>query len=128
VEKRAVIHRRRATARQIADSVVASKRIFARCCVDMHFHRGRYAFPSRIELPDNIPVQGPETEVVGRLVMSDFMALLNEKERQIVVLLSSGYTRLHDIAAELGYTTHSPISKKLAEIREQAKVFFDQQG
>lgn len=81
-----------------------------------------------VELSDNIPVQGPETEVVDRLVMSDFMALLNEKERQVVVLLSSGYTKLHDIAAELGYATHSPISKKLAKIREQARVFFDQRG
>lgn len=78
-----------------------------------------------VELPDNIPVQGPDTEVVGQLIVSDFMALLNEKERQIVVLLSSGYSKLHDIAAELGYATHSPISKKLVKIREQARTFFD---
>lgn len=99
----------------------------ARIDFERKLHRTRNKVSVRfVELPDNIPVQGPETEVVDRLVMSDFVALLNEKDRQIVVLLSSGYTRLHDIAAELGYATHSPISKKLAKIREQAKTFFDQ--
>ena len=87
----------------------------ARIDFERKLHRTRNKVSVRfVELPDNIPVQGPETEVVDRLVMSDFVALLNEKDRQIVVLLSSGYTRLHDIAAELGYATHSPISKKLA--------------
>lgn len=81
-----------------------------------------------VELPDNIPVQGPETEVVGQLVMSDFMALLDEKERRIVVLLSSGYTKLQDIADEMGYANHSPISKRLAKIRAQASTFFDHHG
>jgi hypothetical protein len=79
-----------------------------------------------VELPDNIPVQGPETEVENRMVFADFMTLLDEKERQVVVLLSSGYTKLTDIAAEMGYANHSPISKKLAKIRRQAKAFFDQ--
>lgn len=81
-----------------------------------------------VELTDNIPVQGPETEVEGNLVCSDFMALLNEKEREIVVLLSSGYTKLQDVADVLGYANHSPVSKKLARIRQQAVRFFDERG
>jgi hypothetical protein len=78
-----------------------------------------------VELPDTIPVQGPETEVEGRMVFADFMALLDDKERQIVVLLSSGYTKLTDIAAEMGYANHSPISKKLAKIRQLALAYFE---
>jgi hypothetical protein len=80
-----------------------------------------------VELPDTIPVQGPETEVEGRMVFADFMALLDEKERQIVILLSSGHTKLTDIAGEMGYANHSPISNKLAKIRQQAQAFFNQQ-
>ncbi len=80
-----------------------------------------------VELSDTIPVQGPETEVEGRTVFADFMALLDEKERQIVILLTRGYTTLTGMAAEMGYASHSPISKKLAKIRRQAQAFFDQQ-
>ncbi|MFV2126688.1 sigma-70 family RNA polymerase sigma factor [Micromonospora sp. LOL_013] len=79
-----------------------------------------------VELTDTIPVQGPETEVEDRTVFSDFLALLDEKERQIVILLASGYTKLTDIADELGYANHSPISKRLTRIRRQAQAFFDQ--
>lgn len=78
-----------------------------------------------VELPDTIPVQGPETEVEDRMVFAGFMALLDDQERRIVVLLNSGYTKLTDIAAEMGYANHSPISKKLAKIRRQAEAYFD---
>ena len=66
-----------------------------------------------VELPETIPVQGPDTKVQNRVVFADFMALLNERERhQIVILLSRGHTNLTDIAAQLGYANHSPISKR----------------
>ena len=77
-----------------------------------------------VEMADTIPVQSPETEVEGRIVTADFMALLNTREREIVVLLSSGLTNLTDVAKELGYANHSPISKKLAKIRRQAEKYF----
>ena len=76
-----------------------------------------------VELTDTIPIQGPESEIVGKLVTSDFLALLDSKQREIVVLLSSGY-RQHEIAERLGYANHSPISKKLAHIRRTAEKFF----
>lgn len=81
------------------------------------------------ELTDTIPAQGPDTEleVTSRLVSADFMALLDAKERQVVVLLTSGYTKLTDVAEAMGYANHSPISKKLARIRRQAEMFFDSQ-
>ena len=88
----------------------------------LHHKRNKIAVKF-VELPDTVPVQGPETEVEGRLVFADFMALLDEKEQQIVILLSSGYTKLTDIAAEMGYANHSPISKKLARIRRLAQSF-----
>lgn len=76
-----------------------------------------------VELTDAIPVQGPESEVLGKLVTNDFLALLDSQQREIVVLLSSGY-RQHEIAERLGYANHSPISKKLAQIRSQAEQYF----
>lgn len=79
-----------------------------------------------VELPDVIPVQGPETQVVGDMVHGDFLALLNAKDREIVVLLSSGVTKLTEVATILGYANHTPVSKRLARIRRQAEAFFDQ--
>ncbi len=76
-----------------------------------------------VELTDTIPVQGPESEVLGKLVTSDFLALLDSQQREVVVLLSSGH-RQHEIAEQLGYANHSPISKKLAHIRRQAEQYF----
>jgi hypothetical protein len=78
-----------------------------------------------VELTDTIPVQGPETEVEGNLVIGDFLSLLDERERQIVVLLRSGITRVGDVADILGYKNHSPVSKRLARIRQQAAENFD---
>jgi hypothetical protein len=76
-----------------------------------------------VELTETIPVQGPESEIVGKLVTSDFLALLDATQRQIIILLSSGY-RQHEIAEALGYANHSPITKRLAQIRQQAVAYF----
>lgn len=54
-----------------------------------------------VELTDTVPIQGPESEVLGSLVTSDFLALIDSKQREIAVLLSSGY-RQHEIAEHLG--------------------------
>lgn len=78
-----------------------------------------------VELTDTIPVQGPETEVEGNLVVGDFLALLDQRERQIVVLLRSGYTKLGEVATILGYRNHSPVSKYLARIRRKAAEHLD---
>lgn len=77
-----------------------------------------------VEMTDTVPVQGPETEVVDRVVFSDFLALLNEKDREVVVLLSSGVTKLTEIAQIMGYSNHSPVSKRLERIRREAAQFF----
>lgn len=79
-----------------------------------------------IELPDTTPVQGPESEVIGNLVTNDFLAMLDARNRQIVILLNSGYTSNTEIADILGYANHSAISKRLDAIRTSAAQFFDQ--
>ena len=73
-----------------------------------------------VELTDTVPVHGPEAEIHEDLLWEDFLALLNEKERSITVLLKSGITRLKDIGVRLGYANHSPVSKALVKIREKA--------
>jgi hypothetical protein len=75
---------------------------------------------SFVELTDTLPVHGPDAEVHENLVYEDFFALLDQRERQIVVCLRSGVTRLGDIAREIGYQTHSPVSKALKKIRGKA--------
>lgn len=77
-----------------------------------------------VELTDTIPVQGPETEVIDGLMYGDFLALLDPRERQVVVLLRSGITKLDEIASLMGYKNHSPVSKRLARIREKAAAYF----
>ncbi|WP_433177384.1 hypothetical protein [Actinoallomurus sp. CA-150999] len=94
-----------------------------------HFERKLYSKRSKVrvrfvELTDTIPVQGPETEVLDGLVYADFLALLEPKERQVVVLLNSGVTKLTEVAGLLGYKNHSPISKRLAQIQKKAAAHF----
>lgn len=78
-----------------------------------------------VELTDTIPVHGPESEVHANLLYEDFLALLNPKEREIVVCIRSGTTGVGDIAKEVGYANHSPVSKRLAQIRRKAQRLLD---
>lgn len=52
------------------------------------------------------------------LVASDFPEPLDSQQREVVVLLSSGY-RQHENEEQFGYANHGPVSKKLAQIRRQ---------
>ncbi len=78
-----------------------------------------------IEIPDTVPVQGPESEVHESLLWEDFLALLDVKERRIVVLLRNGVTAVGEISRILGYANHSPVSKALARIRQRAVAFLE---
>jgi len=78
-----------------------------------------------VELDDTIPVLGPESEIHDRLLWDQFLGILNEKDRTIVVLLRSGVTKLKDIAQHLGYANHSPVSKALAKLAKKAKDFIN---
>jgi hypothetical protein len=78
-----------------------------------------------IEIDDTIPVLGPESEIHERLLWDQFLGILNEKERTVVVLLRSGVTKLKDIAQHLGYANHSPVSKALTRLAKKAKHFMN---
>ncbi|SDY62292.1 hypothetical protein SAMN05660209_03293 [Geodermatophilus africanus] len=101
---------------------------FAREDFERKLYRKRNKVAVRfVELTDSIPVQSPDSDVLGNLVTRDFLALLDEKKRQIVILLASGF-RQHEIAEQLGYANHSPVSKRLEQIRRQAEAFFGLDG
>lgn len=89
------------------------------------FERKLYAKRSKVrisfvELKDTLPVHGPRSEYTDNLLWQEFAALLDARERQIVVCLRNGTTKLGDIATSLGYANHSPVSKALARIRKKA--------
>ncbi|UQU62545.1 hypothetical protein COUCH_26385 [Couchioplanes caeruleus] len=78
------------------------------------FERKLYRKRSRVkvrfvELTDTIPVHGPENEVVGGNLCGDFLALLDQGDRTVVVLLQSGVTSLTEVAESMGYRNHSAI-------------------
>jgi len=77
-----------------------------------------------VELDETTPVHGAETEVHENIFWEDFLALLNQKQRQVLVLLRSGSTQ-SEIAKSLGYANHSPVAKALARIRDEAKRVLD---
>lgn len=79
-----------------------------------------------VELTETVPVQGPDSEVLGNLVTNDFLTLLDARNREIVVLLNSGVTSRTEIADVLGYANHSAVSKRLAQIRRAAEAYFDE--
>jgi hypothetical protein len=102
----------------------SAKWSFAREDFERKLYRKRSRVQVRfVELTDTVPVQGPGSDLSGDLVTSDFLALLDEKQRQVVVMLSSGF-RQHEIAEYLGYANHSPISKRLEQIRQLAARYF----
>lgn len=80
---------------------------------------------SFVELKDTLPVHSPRSEYTDKLLWQDFSALLDRRERHVVVCLRNGVTKLGDIAAQLGYATHSPISKALARVRKKAQEFLN---
>jgi hypothetical protein len=63
--------------------------------------------------------------VLGNVVTNDFLALLDARNREIVVLLNSGMTSKTQIADILGYANHGAVSKRLAQMRRAAVEHFD---
>jgi hypothetical protein len=74
-----------------------------------------------VELDETIPVHNSASEVHENLLWEDFFAVLDSKEKRIVVCLRNGETRLGDIGKRMGYSNHSAVSKALARIRRKAK-------
>lgn len=80
---------------------------------------------SFVDLNDTIPVHSGESEVHEKLLWENFIALLDPKEKQIVICLRNGTTKLGEIAQHLGYANHSPISKALDKIQKKAKKYLE---
>jgi len=94
------------------------------------FERKLYSKRSKIrvsfvELKETLPVHSRHSEYTDDLLWQDFSALLDAKERHIVVCLRSGVTKLGDIASSLGYANHSPVSKALERIRRKAAALLN---
>jgi hypothetical protein len=80
---------------------------------------------SFVELKDTLAVHSSRSEFTDNLLWQDFSAVLDVRERHIVVCLRNGTTKLGDIATSLGYANHSPISKALKKIRKKAAEYLD---
>ena len=80
---------------------------------------------SFVQLDDTVPVHGPCCELDEDILWEDFIGLLDKKERQVVVCLRRGETKVGEISKILGYANHSPVSKALKRIREKAKRYFE---
>jgi hypothetical protein len=78
---------------------------------------------SFVELKDTLAVHSPQSEYTDNLLWQDFSAVLDARERHVVVCLRNGTTKLGDIATSLGYANHSPVSKALTRIRRKAAKF-----
>lgn len=98
---------------------------FAREDFERKMHKKRSKTRVRfVELTDTIPVQGPESEVLGAMVTNEFLTALDTKNRQTAVLLNSGVTKKIEIAKLLGYANHSPVPKRLRQIQKAAAEYF----
>ena len=89
------------------------------------YHKRAKVKVAFVELDDTIPVHGLGSEIEEDLLWEDFIALLDPKERQIVVCLRNGTTKLGEISRLLGYANHSPVSKALKRIRVKAKQYLE---
>jgi hypothetical protein len=89
------------------------------------YHKRAKVRVSFVELDEAEPVHAPTSELHENLLWEDFLALLDVKERRIVVCLKNGITRVAEISQKLGYANHSPVSKALKRIREKAKRYLN---
>jgi len=97
--------------------------------VKADFERSLYRKRSKvrvtfIELNETIPIHSADTEVHDDIFWQEFIALLDQKERHVLVLLRNGLTQ-SEISKNLGYANHSPVSKAIARIRDRAKRILD---
>ena len=79
----------------------------------------RITFAAEIELR---LIANADEEIDGELLWDDLLALVDRKDRRVVVCLRNGLTRVSEIAQVLGYANHSAVSKKLSRIRIRARA------
>lgn len=88
-----------------------------------HQHNG--AKVTFVELDKADVVLSSRTSVHGNIARNEFMTMLDQKNQQIVVLLESGTTNLGEIADKIGFSDHSPVSRRVDRIRHLAADYFD---
>ena len=72
------------------------------------------------ELPD--PLSTFEDEVTEKVDVQNFLATLEETDRQILQMREDGYTQ-KEIAARLEFKTHSAVSKRIRKIGKEYQKF-----
>lgn len=85
------------------------------------YHKRTKVKVTFVELDEAKPVHAATSELHENLLWEDFFAMLDMKEKRIVVCLKNGITKHTEIAQKIGYANHSSVSKKLKIIREKAK-------
>lgn len=96
------------------------------------FHKRAKVKVSFVELPEQEAIHSAftqlapsaEREAVEQLMFNDFLTLLDEKSRSIVICMRRGITTAVDISRELGYANHTPVTKRLHKIRRAAQRYF----
>ena len=94
------------------------------------FERSFYSKRARIkvtlvETVDDFPVwTSNEPQGYENILYRDMLALLDIKERHLVVALRHGKT-LTEIAEDLGYKSHSPISRAVNSLKEKVRRILD---
>jgi hypothetical protein len=78
-----------------------------------------------IELEDVTPIVSPESDIIDQIVLSDFMSVIDEKNRQIVMLVTSGESNLSEVGRQLGYANNSAVQKRLRKLAVKAKRHLD---
>ncbi len=89
------------------------------------YHKRAKVRVSFVELDKAKPVHAPTSELHENLLWEDFLALVDVRDRRIVVCLKNGITRAGEISKRLGYANHSPVSKALKRIRQKARRYLD---
>ena len=79
---------------------------------------------SHLEVED--PNAGFESGVIQSLRLSDFSSTLSERDRQILQMKMNGQTT-EEIAANVGYSTHSAVIKRLQRIGEMYREYTEKE-
>jgi hypothetical protein len=87
------------------------------------YHKRARIKVSFVEIDDDIPFHGSGADLDGNLIWRDLVAVVEPRDRRVVVCLRRGTTRVGEIAKELGYANHSPVSKALERIRRAARAY-----
>lgn len=96
------------------------------------YHKRAKVKVSFVELPEREAIHShftqmapsPDAGVIEQAMFNDFLALLDQKNRSIVICMRRGMTTASEISRALGYANHTPVTKRLRKIRQVARRYF----